>query len=422
MSTNEQTLRGLGNHHQSEALNGALPLAQNSPQKVPYDLYAEQITGSAFTAPRVSNFKTWCYRIQPSVVSGLFSRYESKDVVAASDNITPNQYRFSAFDIPSSPTDFVDGLHAVCVGESANIYIYAINQSMDKRYFYNADGELLFVPQFGTLHIKTELGPLSVSPKEIAVIPRGIKFQIENNEARGYICENTSPSLLKLPDLGPIGANGLANPHDFIYPHADFFDKNETSLLICKYQNHYFQAELDYCPLNVVAWRGNYAPYKYDLSLFNTINTVSFDHPDPSIFTVLTSQTNTPGVANIDFVIFPERWMVAEHTFRPPYFHRNIMSEFMGLIEGQYDAKNEGFEPGGFSIHNMMSAHGPDSDTYHNAVNDSLDNVRYENTLAFMFESYMPWHLTEQALNHHKQQGNYTDCWQGLKSQFSQSK
>ena len=286
---------------------------------------------------------------------------------------------------------------------------------MQDRFFSDNDGELLFVPYLGELLIFTELGKLSIVPGQIAVIPRGIKFQIEliSSVACGYLCENLAAPLT-LPQLGPIGANGLANPRHFLYPKAAFEEKSNQTTLICKYQNHLWSAESNHSPLNVVAWHGNYSPYCYDLSLFNTINSVSFDHPDPSIFTVLTSESTLPGVANLDFVIFPSRWLVAEHTFRPPYFHRNIMSELMGLIKGEYDAKKEGFEPGGISIHNCMTAHGPDYDTYQNAINKTLKPIRYDNTLAFMFESCEPWNVTAAALKSPHRQSDYTQCWQDL--------
>jgi homogentisate 1,2-dioxygenase len=411
-------LSGFRNHFASEAIEGALPRQQNAPQHVPFNLYAEQISGTAFTAPRHDNLKTWCYRLRPSVTQGEPSLYQKYPLIEAHSPKTPGQLRFSPFDIPSKQTDFLKGLHPVAVNAKAAIYIYTLNDPMVDNYFYNADGELLFIPETGKITLKTELGVMEVPPGSIAVIPRGIVFQVVSDKARGYLCENQG-SPFNLPGLGPIGANGLANPHDFISPHAAFEEKEGELTLISKYQNHLWASHMPHSPLNVVAFKGNYLPYQYDLSLFNTINSVSFDHPDPSIFTVLTSQSAIPGTANIDFVIFPARWMVQEHTFRPPYFHRNIMSEFMGLLQGVYDAKQSGFEQGSFSIHNCFSPHGPDAETYKSAVNQSLAPERYENTLAFMLESENPWDITKAAMKSGKQQSDYHTCWEGLSNQFS---
>ena len=189
--------------------------------------------------------------------------------------------------------------------------------------------------------------------------------------------------------------------------------------LVAKFSGRLWATRLDHSPLDVVAWHGNYAPYKYDLARFNSINTVSFDHPDPSIFTVLTSASDTPGMANIDVVIFPPRWLVAEHTFRPPYFHRNLMSEFMGLIHGAYDAKAEGFLPGGASLHNSMSPHGPDAETFGKATSAELAPQRLGDTLAFMFESRYVYQPTPAALDADFRQRDYVDVWAGLRSHFT---
>ena len=408
-------LAGFGNYHHTEAVSGALPTDQNSPQHCPLGLYAEQLSGSAFTRPRHLNLKSWLYRTKPSVVHHDYALYTKTPVLVVNEQQAPNPYRWSAFSNPNQPLDFIDGLIPIAGNHVVNTFLYQCNQSMQDRFFSDNDGELLFVPYLGELLIFTELGKLSIVPGQIAVIPRGIKFQIEliSSVACGYLCENLAAPLT-LPQLGPIGANGLANPRHFLYPKAAFEEKSNQTTLICKYQNHLWSAESNHSPLNVVAWHGNYSPYCYDLSLFNTINSVSFDHPDPSIFTVLTSESTLPGVANLDFVIFPSRWLVAEHTFRPPYFHRNIMSELMGLIKGEYDAKKEGFEPGGISIHNCMTAHGPDYDTYQNAINKTLKPIRYDNTLAFMFESCEPWNVTAAALKSPHRQSDYTQCWQDL--------
>ncbi len=415
-------LAGFGNYHQSEAISGALPKKQNSPQQCPLGLYAEQLSGSAFTRPRHLNFHSWLYRILPSVVHEDYKLYEKTWALAYADKQPPNPMRWAPLPAPSGKTDFVDGLFHLAGNSLSNAYIYQCNQSMYKRYFSNSDGEMLFVPYLGELSLHTEFGHLSVSPGKIAVIPRGVKFKVdlESPHACGYLCENMGASF-NLPQLGPIGSNGLANPRHFLYPQAAYEDKEQDVLLICKYQHTLWEAGSRHSPLNVVAWHGNYAPYSYDLSLFNTINTVSFDHPDPSIFTVLTSESNTPGVANLDFVIFPPRWMVAEHTFRPPYFHQNIMSELMGLIKGEYDAKKEGFLPGGTSIHNCMTAHGPDDKSYRDVINEELKPTRYQETLAFMFEARETWLVSEQAFNHPARELTYSECWQNLPLTFKKA-
>jgi homogentisate 1,2-dioxygenase len=414
---------GFGNEFATEALPGALPVGQNSPQQAPLGLYAEQLSGTAFTAPRSANRRSWLYRIRPSVQHKPFKQISNRLLLSAPFNElppTPNQLRWDPLPLPTEPTDFVDGLTTIAGNDGIAIHIYAANCSMQDRFFYDADGELLIVPELGGLRFHTEFGIIEVSPKEICVIPRGVKFRVEllDAHARGYVCENYG-ALFKLPDLGPIGANGLANPRDFLTPTASYEDREGEFKLVAKFCGNLWEAEIGHSPLDVVAWHGNYAPYKYDLTRFNTINTVSFDHPDPSIFTVLTSPTDTVGTANCDFVIFPARWMVAEHTFRPPYFHRNVMNEYMGLICGVYDAKEKGFSPGGASLHNCMSAHGPDADTFEKASAAKLAPQRYENTLAFMFESRSVICLTRFAMQTPALQSDYFECWQGLKKYFN---
>ncbi|MGH6923779.1 MAG: homogentisate 1,2-dioxygenase [Propylenella sp.] len=419
---------GFGNQFSSEALPNALPVGRNSPQRPPYGLYAELINGTSFTAPRSENRRTWTYRILPSAVHRPYARIENGMIRSAPFNeveATPSQLRWSPFQVPNKPTDFVEGI--VTVGGNGDVaanvgmaaHIYAANRSMTDRYFYNADGEMLIVPQQGRVRFVTELGVLEVQCGEVALIPRGLRLRVElpDGPSRGYICENYGAAL-RLPELGPIGSNGLANARDFLTPVAAYEDREGDFRVVAKFQGNLWEAEIDHSPLDVVAWHGNYAPYKYDLARFNTIGAVSFDHPDPSIFTVLTSPSDTPGVANVDFVIFPPRWMVAEHTFRPPYFHRNVMSEFMGLISGQYDAKEEGFAPGGASLHNCMSAHGPDADAFEKARDADLKPQRYENTLAFMFESRYVIRPTKFAMETEARQEDYFECWEGLKKNF----
>jgi homogentisate 1,2-dioxygenase len=423
-----QYLSGFGNHFATEALPGALPEGRNSPQRCPYGLYAEQLSGTAFTAPRPANRRSWLYRIRPAAVQGEFRPLSHPGLLGRFAELPtpPDPLRWSALPVPTEPTDFIDGLltaggagsseaHSGCA-----IHWYRANRSMRERFFYDADGELLIVPQLGALRVASELGVLELEPQEIVVVPRGVRFRVEllGPEARGYVCENFGAPL-KLPDLGPIGANGLANPRDFLAPVAWFEEREGPMELVAKVGGALWSAALDHSPLDVVAWHGNHAPYKYDLRRFNTIGSVSYDHPDPSIFLVLHSVSDTPGVDAIDFVIFPPRWLVMQDTFRPPWFHRNVASEFMGLIHGVYDAKASGFEPGGASLHNCMSGHGPDAQTFERASRaDTSVPQRIADTMAFMFETRTLIHPTPQALALPQRQRDYARCWQGLGKYF----
>jgi len=421
-------LSGFGNELASEAVPGVLPHGQNAPQHPPRGLYTEQLSGTAFTAPRAQNRRSWLYRIRPSAMHGPFRRIDDRLMRTApchEADPSPNRLRWNKLPFPTEPADFVDGLATLGTNGDAGartgigIHLYRATRSMTDRVFYDADGELLIVPQQGRLTLHTEFGPIEASPGEIAVIPRGVKFRAElpDGAAGGYVCENYG-GMFRLPELGPIGANGLANPRDFLSPRAAFEERDRRHELVAKFEGHLWATTLDHSALDVVAWHGNYAPYKYDLARFNTIGTVSFDHPDPSIFTVLTAPTDTPGTANCDFVIFPPRWMVAEHTFRPPFFHRNVMSEFMGLVRGVYDGKAGGFVPGGASLHNCMSAHGPDRATFAKAVAADLQPQRIEDTLAFMFETRLVVRPTRFALDTPALQQDNDACWAGFDKMF----
>ncbi len=425
-------LHGFRNHHQSEALSNTLPIGQNAPQKVAHGLYAEQLSGSAFTCPRMHNLHSWLYRIRPSVVCGNTVPHARHVLFSAEDfnfALPPIPMRWSPLSYHEhKKTDFIEGLMPVGMSgaftdPAAAAYLYEIQHASKETFFCNADGEFLWIPQEGELTLETEFGALSIKPGDIGLIPRGVKFRIQlhSSKARGYLCENYKTPFM-LPELGPIGSNGLANTRDFIIPSAHYEDLTGEFQLITKYQQRLWLTEMKHSPLDVVAWHGNYTPCQYDLKHFNTINTVSFDHPDPSIFTVLTSPSDTLGVANLDFVIFPERWMVAEHTFRPPYFHRNIMSELMGLIYGQYDAKEEGFEPGGISLHNCMTPHGPDAFAFDKASHQDLKPQYYHGTLAFMLETRQVWHVPHHWFNHAARQLNYPECWQTLERNFNLNK
>lgn len=421
---------GFGNDFETESLPGALPQGQNSPQKCNYGLYAEQLSGSPFTAPRGTNERSWLYRIRPSVKhTNQFFPVEVPLWKTAPANeehqLHLGQLRWDPIPIPQIPTTFLQGVRTIttagdCMTQTGmSSHVYVMNKSNENDYFFNADGELLIVPQEGNICFFTEMGRIELTPGEICVIPRGMIFRVEleGDSARGYICENYGAKF-SLPDRGPIGANCLANPRDFKTPVAAYEDKETPCTLSVKWCGKFYETKIGHSPLDVVAWHGNYAPYKYDLSCYSPVGAILFDHPDPSIFTVLTAPTEEQGTANVDFVIFPPRWLVAEHTFRPPWYHRNIMSEFMGLICGQYDAKEKGFVPGGMSLHNMMLPHGPDAFGFDKATEGELKPVKLENTMAFMFETRFPQQVTQFAATAPTLQTDYLDCWKGLKKKF----
>ena len=420
---------GFGNSFATEAVAGALPIGRNSPQRVAHGLYAEQFSGTAFTAPRADNRRSWLYRIRPAAVHGTFEPLAHEGITSDFCAVapSPNPLRWSPLPDLDAPTDFIDGLLTWAGNghpdsqSGCGIHLFRANRSMTDRFFYNADGELLIVPQAGRLRIATELGVMEIEPQEIAVLPRGLRFAVTlpDGHARGYVLENFGAAL-RLPDLGPIGSNGLAQARDFLAPVAAFEDREGDFELVAKFSGRLWRAPIGHSPLDVVAWHGNNAPCKYDLRRFNTIGSVSFDHPDPSIFLVLQSLSDTPGVDSVDFVIFPPRILAMRDTFRPPWFHRNIASEFMGLIHGAYDAKAEGFLPGGASLHNCMTGHGPDADTFERAVlADTRTPQVIEDTMAFMFETRCLLRPTAHALQSPQRQADYAQCWQGLRRHFT---
>lgn len=429
MTLNYQS--GFGNQFASEAVPGTLPQGRNSPQQVAKGLYAELVSGSAFTAPRADNRRSWLYRRLPSVPSVLTGAYQPNEHAtwttgaAGGVAVPPDPLRWNPFPLAITPTDFIDGLHTVVANGDADAQVgmaalvYAANQSMDRRALCNADGEMLLVPQQGRLRITTELGVLEVKPGEIALLPRGMVFKVElpDGDSRGYVAENYGAAF-RLPELGPIGSNGLANPRDFLAPVAAYEDTPGAYEIVKKCGGRLWRNTQAGTPFNVVAWHGNWAPLKYDTATFMTIGSISFDHPDPSIFTVLTSPSDTPGTANCDFVIFPPRWLVAEDTFRPPWYHRNVMAEFMGLVHGQYDAKPEGFKPGGASLHNPFVPHGPDTEAFAKASSAVLAPHKLEDTLAFMFESRYRFVPTAWAMKGGALDTGYAGCWSGLKDTF----
>jgi homogentisate 1,2-dioxygenase len=401
-------LSGFANEHATEAVAGALPVGQNSPQRPPLGLYSEQISGTPFTVPRHAARRSWLYRIRPSANHPAYRRIDNGSVCGALADPTPNRLRWDPLALPDAPTDFLAGLVTLLANADptaatgVTVHLYRANRAM-QRIFWDADGELLIVPQHGRLALDTELGRLAVAPGEIAVLPRGVRFRVAlpDGAARGYVCENHG-AVLRLPELGPIGTNGLANPRDFLTPVAWFEDHDGPTEMVQKFSGALWATELDHSPLDVVAWHGTLAPCKYDLARF-----------------MVTSPSDTPGAANVDFAAFAPRWMVAEHTFRPPWFHRNVMNEFMGLIHGTYDAKAGGFSPGGASLHGCMSAHGPDAETTRRAMAADLAPHHLENTLAFMFETRQVLRPTRFALETPALQRDYDACWQGLDRQFT---
>ncbi len=421
---------GFGNDFETEALPGALPQGQNSPQKCNYGLYAEQFSGSAFTQERPE--RTWCYRIRPSVRHN--GRYAPIAVPLwkSAPHVVPGvqslgQRRWDPIPLPGAGESYtwITGMRTVStagdVGTQTGMasHVYLVTESMKDEYFFSADGELLVVPQQGRLRFCTELGVIDVEPKEIALIPRGLVYRVEVLEGpcRGFVCENYGQKFA-LPHRGPIGANCMANPRDFKTPVAAFEDREVESRLVIKWCGQFHACTIPQSPLDVVAWHGNYAPWKYDLRAYSPVGAILFDHPDPSIFTVLTAPSGVPGTANIDFVLFRERWMVAEHSFRPPWYHKNIMSELMGNIYGQYDAKPQGFLPGGLSLHNCMLPHGPDREAFEKASNGELEPHKLEETMSFMFETRFPQHLTDWAARTAPVQDDYLDCWTSLEKKF----
>jgi homogentisate 1,2-dioxygenase len=434
MEANRGYMSGFGNGFESEALAGALPIGRNSPQKCPYGLYAEQLSGSPFTAPRTTNERTWLYRIRPTVRH--WGRFKKVDIglwrtAPCNEHEMPiAPLRWDPTPIPKESVTFLQGVRTMTTAGDAGAqsgmgaHVYVITKSMIDEYYYNADGEMMLVPEQGRIRIRTEFGVISAEPCEIVVIPRGVKICIElcdDKAARGYLCENYGGAFT-LPERGPIGANCLANQRDFLTPVAAYEDLDITGAMYVKWGGTMWRTDIQHSPLDVVAWHGNYVPYKYDLRHFSPVGPIRYDHADPSIYSVLTSPSETSGTANIDFVVFPDRWMVAENTFRPPWYHMNIMSEFMGLIQGVYDAKPRGFVPGGISLHNCMVPHGPDAEAFERASNMELKPVRQSNTMAFMWETRFPQRVTKYAAETSTLQHNYVDCWSGIKKHFDRNK
>ena len=423
-------MSGFGNTFETESIQGALPKGQNSPQNCNFNLYAEQLSGSPFSSPLVNNERSWLYRLRPSVKhSGNYKKIIMKNWKSGphigEHNLPIGQYRWDPFNLESNEINFIHGVKTITVSGDVNMHlgmsssVYMFNVSMKNTVFTNADAEMLFIPYLGTLILFTEMGKIKIKPGEIAVLPRGITVKISTSDeiSKGYICENYG-SKFNLPDKGVVGANCLANARDFKVPVAAFEELDNTHTSILKWCGSFYETSISHSPLDVVAWHGNYAPYCYNLKDFSPIGATRFDHPDPSIYTVLTSKSEIPGNSNVDFLIFPERWSVAENTFRPPWYHKNIMSEFMGLIYGKYEARPDGFLPGGISLHNTMLPHGPDAMTFEKATEERLKPQKIKNTLAFMFETRFPQHVTKFASKSDQLQQNYIDCWKNIQKHF----
>ncbi len=419
---------GFGNDFETEALPGALPQGRNSPQRCAYGLYGEQLSGTAFTAHPPE--RTWTYRIRPSVKhSHRYQRchlpYWQSAPCIDPDLVSLGQYRWDPVPHGDVPLTWLTGMRTMTTAGDVNTqtgmaaHVYLVTRSMQDEYFYSADSEMLVVPQDGHLRFVTELGILDVAPQQIAILPRGLVYRVDllSGPARGFVCENYGQTF-ELPARGPIGANCLANPRDFKAPVAAFEDREVPSSLTVKWGGQFHVTQIGQSPLDVVAWHGNYAPYVYDLRSYCPVGALLFDHPDPSIFTVLTAPSGVPGTANIDFVLFRDRWLVAEDTFRPPWYHKNIMSELMGNIHGQYDAKPKGFIAGGLSLHNMMLPHGPDRTAFDAATQADLKPEKLNDTMSFMFETRFPQHLTRFAAQEAPLQEDYIACWSDLPKRF----
>jgi homogentisate 1,2-dioxygenase len=418
---------GFGQDFESEAEPGSLPAGQNSPQSPPHGLVSELVSGTTFSAPRALNRRSYLFRIHPSVVHGRFAPWDGARIASApfAGTPNPNQMRWRAFAIPTERRDFVEGLVTLCGNGAVNmqagmaIHSYACNASMERRVFANADGEILIVPQTGGVRLVTEMGLLALRPGEFAVVPRGLKFRVEllDGEARGYVCENYGLPF-RLPELGLIGSTGLANSYDFRVPVAAYEDDEEPTELIHKFGGRLWRAELGHSPFDVVAWRGNYAPAKFDMRRFVAMGTATVDHPDPSIYCALTSPSDSVAGGNADFMVLPARWLVADHTFRPPGFHRNSVAEFLSIVEGKHDSKDSSFQPGGASLHNNWAAHGPDMTTFERARVADLAPQKVEGSIVFMIESRYPLQVTPEAMAAPELQHDYQDCWQGFKRRF----
>ncbi|GLI78307.1 hypothetical protein PoHVEF18_006618 [Penicillium ochrochloron] len=394
-------LNGFNGYHQSEAAEGVIPLVINIPQKSKYGLHTERISGSSFTAPRKDSKQTWLYRLLPSTCHEDFSLLENhpfnlKNVLNSKYQYSPNRSTWAPAQI-AKEADFLTGLQLIggagnpTMKEGLAYYAFTAGKSMpSNQAFYSADGDFLLAPQKGTLDIRTEMGYLRVRSNEICVVPRGIRFHVSlpAGPVRGFALE-LFEGHFELPELGPIGSTGLANIRDFEIPTASFDNSNVDTEIIAKFAGQVHRTVHRGSIFNVAGWSGTYYPFKYDLGKFNTIGSVSYDHTDPSIFTVLTAPSSVPGEAVVDVAVFGPRWLVMEKSYRPPYFHRNTMSEFAFVIKGGFDVtplppQLEGL----FLLSNTMCAHGADPESWKQATEKELVPEKIPpGNLGMMFES-----------------------------------
>ncbi|HEY3498273.1 MAG TPA: homogentisate 1,2-dioxygenase, partial [Polyangiaceae bacterium] len=423
---------GFGNVHASEALPGALPHDRNTPRVGPYRLYPELTSGTAFTAERAENFRTWTYRIRPAAQQGLLEplahatfRDDFED-----EPPEPNLTGFSPLPLPSAACDFVDGLVTIGGAGSARlrrgyaVHLYAANRNMEERAFYDADGELLLLPELGALRILTELGVLDVRPGEVALLPRGLRFSVALREAaaRGYVAEVFGRHF-RLPERGPIGSNGLAEARHFRTPAAWHEDRLAPGYRIAaKLGGALYEARQDHSPFDVVAWHGNHCPYVYDLALFTPAGYTRVDHPDPSIHTVLSAPLDERGTHSLDLVVFPPRWDATEGTFRPPYFHRNATTEINGIVR-EVSSPGSMFVPGCLFLTPSMTPHGPVAAGVERAFSLSDAEAdkphRYsENACWFQFETALPFSLTPWARNAPHRLHDWHSKWGSYRSYF----
>ncbi|KAI9822498.1 MAG: hypothetical protein M1827_000217 [Pycnora praestabilis] len=430
---------GFGNTFESEAVPGTLPQGQNSPRNVRFGLYAEQMTASAFVAPRHLNRKAWLYRARPAVAhQGFDDLPDNEDTESNFMPINPRvhlcaqQLAWLPFDIPSGDDiNFVEGIKTIAgsgeptLREGIATHMYMANKSMNKQTYTNSDGDYLICPQQGSLDIQTEFGPLFVQPGEIVVLQRGQRFSVKlpDGPSRGYILEIWG-SNFELPELGPLGANGLANARDFLHPTAKYeVTKHDSWQCIYKLGGKYFKSKQEHSPFDVVAWHGNYVPYKYDLTKFVNVGSISVDHIDPSIFCVLTARSRDPAAPLADFLIFSPRWDVASHTYRPPYYHRNVASEFMGLLYGGYGGRSDEFAPGGASYECGMVPHGVAYEEFKEATAEAPPEMQIsKGAVAVMFESSRPFTITDYAWNSSKKHEHDPKMWDDLVDNFSKHK
>jgi len=427
MTSALEYMSGFGNEFQSEAVAGALPQGQNSPQKCAFGLYSELVSGTVFTAPRALNRRSYLFRTRPTVAQPDFQRCELANFKTPPLEFPPYPMamRWDPYPLELARGDFLDGMTTICGNGSPvqqsglAIHTYCANRSMTGRAFSNADGEMLILPQHGGIRVTTEVGLLEAAPGELVLIPKGMKFRVDllSDVARGFVCENFGHPFV-LPELGLIGSNGLANACDFLTPVAHFEDSDEPVELVHKYAGAFWSATMGHSPFNVVAWRGNWAACKFDMHRFVVLGAQMVDHPDPSIFCALTSPSHPVAGGNVDFMILPPRWLVAEHTFRPPGFHRSAVAEFLALIQGAHDTRASRFAPGASSLHNNWTAHGPDVATHDKGRVAELVPTKFEETLVIMLDSRFPYEIAPGGMDGPHRQLDCTSSWQGFQKRF----